>query len=181
MTSHESHFANERCDADAEDFQGGRIAQARGVRSSGAQASGVTSSDGGAAPVKFTKILDSSSARWFFTPGGGPLAIFFRCRGRHRALAGRWQGHDDRRTVGWVHQADVTTTRHAQQRAKLFSGLAWASSGCRYASSYLSSTVAPRLRKYFPRASIVDASCTGRVRASQGPRWRFAICGAREP
>jgi hypothetical protein len=53
VTSHESDFANERCDADAEDFQGGRIAQARGGRSSGAQAAGVTSSGGGALPVRF--------------------------------------------------------------------------------------------------------------------------------
>jgi hypothetical protein len=102
VTSHESDFANERCDADAEDFQGGRIAQARGGRSSGAQAAGVTSSGGGAVPVKIVDFLDSASVRCFFTPGGGPLANFFQmlraAQGIRRGAGGammtdvRWGG-----------------------------------------------------------------------------------------
>ena len=56
----------------------------------------------GAAGQNF-RFLDSSWRRRFFTPGGGPLAIFFRGQVRSSASAGRWRGHDDRRTVGWVY------------------------------------------------------------------------------
>jgi hypothetical protein len=61
-TSRESDFAIERAN-DPVDAQDGRIAEARGGGSSGAQAAGATSSGYGAGPVKIVPIFGTSSRR----------------------------------------------------------------------------------------------------------------------
>ena len=103
MTSHESDFANERCDAETEDFQGGRFVQGRGGGPSGAQAAGVTSSGGGALPVKISDFWILRGGVAFLRLAGDPSQFFFRRQRQRSASAGRWRSRDDRRTVVWVY------------------------------------------------------------------------------
>ena len=90
MTSHESDFANERCDAETEDFQGGRFVQGRGGGPSGAQAAGVTSSGGGALPVKISEFWILRGGVAFLRLAGDPSQFFSGANGSavHRRGAG---------------------------------------------------------------------------------------------
>jgi hypothetical protein len=176
VTSHESDFANERCDADAEDFQGGRIAQARGGRSSGAQAAGVTSSGGGAVPVKIVDFWIRHRCVAFLRLAGDPSQFFSVSNDG----AAHPRGAGGAMTTDVLNQAVTTGIRATHSIGRNYLAASLAHRVCMYARWTLSITVVLCSRYFFHDFGRWCVACgprTGDTRA------RLAIlpCTASEP